>query len=291
MDKHIQAVNLPKISAIYYALLQCGYDFYAFEKDAGLVKKVETFRVELTDFPNLFFSEAKQNTCEVYPYWPRAAMLESAAFYIDCNNMQFRNFEAYRNYIMSAGNISEAERNQSFWQWLEGFPAALKAVFDSKEFQAYLRWENEWIEQQNLVWKNDLDRIKELLDICVRSRLSPIQEVCVVLNPIKCAYSADYHIDGSRWFYCSGIFSPASVVHEFLHHIVHPFVSEYKETILKHRMPLSDIDSSYYLANDEYGKLHAFEEYIVRKLTNTAMAENFPSDISLYINQILNDLS
>lgn len=71
----------PAISAIYFALLQNGYDFYAIERDLLTVNRLDSFASsDRGAYP--FFSEVRQNTCAVYPYWPRAALLETAAFYL-----------------------------------------------------------------------------------------------------------------------------------------------------------------------------------------------------------------
>lgn len=190
MGKTIYINSKPEISAIYFALLQCGYDYYAFEKDAGLVKAIEGFRIEKGMHSDSFFMGVKQSSCKVYSYWPRAAALETATFYLDSNHEKFKNFNAYRENIMSASNISDAERNLEFWAWVKNFPAALSHVFKSKEFQAYFTWERKWIEQQNIIQENELSDIKRVLDSC--EKYPPrIQKITIVLNPIKCAYSAD----------------------------------------------------------------------------------------------------
>lgn len=290
MENQILISNIPAISAIYFALLQCEYDYYAVEKDVNLVEKIEGFRMTQGNFDNPFFSDVKQNTCKVYSYWPRAAELETATFFLS-NNMQFGDFGGYRKNIMSASNISDEERNQAFWEWVEGFPAALRSALGSKEFQAYLNWENEWVKQQNIIRKRDLLHIQKVINICSSDYASPIQKVSIILNPIKCAYSADYHMYRSQLFFCSGAFRPESVIHEFLHHIVHPLVKEHKVKILQCHAPYPDIDSSYYLAGDENGELNAFEEYMVRNLTKVILTGNFPSGLSLFLNGLLHDLS
>lgn len=291
MEKRISIHNISEISAIYFALLQCGYDYYAFEKDADLIKTIEDFRVAQFDRDISFFSEVKQKTCEVYPYWPRAAALETATFFFDRVSMQFKDFKTYQNNIMSASNISDVERNQDFWEWVKDFPSALACVLNSNDFQAYLSWEDKWIEQQNLIWEKDLGVIQRTLDICVRDYASPVQKVSIVLNPIKCAYSADYHMDGTQFFFCSGAFRTDSVIHEFLHHVVHHSVEESKDVVLQCRARYPDIDESYYLSNDEVGRINAFEEYMVRCLTKSVLANSFPSGLDLFIDEILRNFS
>lgn len=287
MDVRISIMNIPQISAIYFALFQCGYNYYAVAKDNGLVKSLEKYKLKCGIFEGSFFSEAKQNTCEVYPYWPRTALLETATFFLDSTNSQFLNFDAYRFKIMHADNISDEEKNIIFWQWIKGFPSALCNVLFNEGFQSYLQWENKWIEQQKYLLEDDLFDLQKVLSACSNYYDSPIQKVSVVLNPIKCAYSADYHITEDQLYYCSGRFQKESVVHEFLHHVVHPYIAEYKDTVLQYGGDFPDVDLSYYLAGDELGRLNAFEEYLVRKLTPLAVTDNLPSDIGTFINEIL----
>lgn len=87
VSEQIIVTNIPEISAIYFSLLQCGYDFYKIEREPEQVAKVENFLE--SDSETNFFSKVKQDTCEVYPYWPRAALLEKAAFFSIRNNRSF----------------------------------------------------------------------------------------------------------------------------------------------------------------------------------------------------------
>ena len=85
------------------------------------------------------------------------------------------------------------------------------------------------------------------------------------------------------------MFSPPghSVIHEFLHHVVHPTVAEQKDMILKHRQVNDQLDQSYYLAGSDSGVLNAFEETVVRSLTKEIMNHKFPDDLSVYIEHFL----
>lgn len=76
--EQITISNIPEISAIYFALLQSGYDYYTMERSQNHISYIQEYiGAENT---TLFFAGVKQNTCEVYPYWPRAAILETASF-------------------------------------------------------------------------------------------------------------------------------------------------------------------------------------------------------------------
>lgn len=280
-NEKIEISSIPAISAIYFALLQCGYDYYSFERSAEHINAIKMFRE--TDTALEFFSEIKQNTCAVYPYWPRVAMLESATFYIHPDMNDFTDIKRYRDFIMSAGNITDDERGLSFWEWIVLFPRELKKVLLSDSFKNYMKWENQWIQQQNILHKNQLEFLKSCIDFCVKYYYSPIKSVQLVLSPIKCVYSSDYHIIGDCFLFSSGAFKIDSVIHEFLHHIVHPTVTKCKSHILAGKQKYKDIDASYYLTGDENGMLNAFEEFAVRSLTKKFQEGIFPTDLEMYI--------
>lgn len=284
--KGLSITNISAISAIYFALLQCKYDFYAIERDAEMVERLRSFIIpECNEYS--FFSEVRQNTCEVYPYWPRAAMLETATFYMDLPHECFYDFHAYKNTILSAANISDIERNQLFWDWITKFPSALKYVLQSNHFHRYLEWETAWIEEQNDKYKKELENIWNILVLCMERFKSPIQTIQVVINPIKCVYSADHHLKDNHFIFCSGCLSEESVIHEFIHHIVHPIVENRKNEILRCNMENLNIDTSYYLNHDELGAVNAFEEYVVRSLTDVLVSGNVPKDLNAFFDQYI----
>lgn len=283
MEK-IAITNNPAISAIYYALLQCGYDYYALERNEEHIRAVEAFRQPATLPP--FFTEVKQSTCEVYPYWPRAAMLEAASFYLNNENSGFSDFEKYRDLILSAGNIANEERDSHFWNWITDFPKAMKSVMDSKAFTEYLEWENDWIAQQNVIYAEELALLQTCLAHCVKEYKLPVKRIQIVLSPIKCVYSSDYHLVDDCFVFSSGRFQTESVIHEFLHHVVHPVVLTHRDNILSRERQYPGIDESYYLAGDDAGRLNAFEEFAVRSLTKSFVDKAFPSDFDAFVRSI-----
>ena len=281
-------IQLPKISAVYYGLLQSGYDFYAPERSAGHIRDIGAYRGR--ELSNAFFSGARQNTCEVYPYWPRAFIMESASFFLNDSNTGFRDFGTLRRKILSAGNISERERDESLWKWLEGFPRAVASVLSDGSFAGYLEWEREWIAGQERIHRGEVSLIRECLETCTGRYHSPVREIRVCLNPIKCVYSSDYHLADGCFIFSSGAFRADSIIHEFLHHVVHPAVEERKAMILKRRPVNEQLDDSYYLSGDDCGVLNAFEETVVRSLTEEVMKGKYPGDLSAYLESVLAEM-
>lgn len=285
---HLEPVtisNIPEISAIYYALLQSGYPFYMMEREKAHIDSIHSFTLP-QDIP-LFFSAIKQNTCEVYPYWPRAFILETASFYLLPDHSDFQNFHSLYKKVMSFGNISHCERDHKLWTWLEGFPTALSKILSSDSFSQYLKWENSWIAQQNKQYRSELQAINSCLNMCVSQYNSPVHSIQIVVNPIKCVYSSDYHLNENRFVFCSGAFRVDSVIHEFLHHVIHPAIEHVRDTILTHRRSYENIDGSYYLSGDDFGQLNAFEEYAVRELTTAVLGGNAPRTLIPFLDALI----
>lgn len=282
--------NDPAISAIYFALLQCGYEFYSPERGAEHTDKLRGF-IAPGSCECGFFSEVRQTACEVYPYWPRAFMLESATFYMDLPGACFADFDAYKSVVLSAPNISGAERDRTFWNWVSEFPAALRDVLQSGPFSRYLDWENAWTAGQNREHQADLQKIEDILELCAEAFNSPFRSVKIVLNPIKCVYSADYHIKGKTFVFCSGALRTESVIHEFIHHLVRPAVLRRKDEILQYGFEGLSLDASYSLDGGDRGKLNAFEEYMVRRLTDRISNGDSPENWGLFFDREIGNLS
>lgn len=279
--------NNTKISAIYFALLQCGYDYYVMGRKEKEIESIRRWKDDSLCFE--FFMNTKQSSCEVYPYWPRAALLETASFYLAENDIRFEEFSRLYEHIMSAGNITDQERDPSLWEWMADFPEAIDEVLSNDLFINYLSWEKVWIELQNVKYEKELQLIQKCVDTCLEKYDSPIQEVKILINPIKCIYSADYHLDDNCFVFSAGGFNKELVIHELLHHVIHSAVINKKKDILLKNRKFKDLDDSYYLSGCDEGRLNAFEEYAVRRLTKNIMEDKFPVDIVTYLEDLLSE--
>ena len=281
----MKIIQIPEISAIYYGLLQSGYDFYSIERSSEHVNALMKFTSKGT--ASDFFAGTRQQTCEVYPYWPRAFILEAATFFLNDSRTAYRDMEGLKRRILSTGNITDRERDSSLWEWLEGFPEALRCVLADTGFSGYMEWEKKWTARQNDVCREELEQIRRCLEICTGRYDSPVKEIRICVNPIKCVYSSDYHLDGDRFVFTSGAFQAGSVIHEFLHHVLHPVVEAQKAEIFAKRPEDKQIDESYYQDGSDSGILNAFEETAVRSLTEDIMRDEYPDDLMIYIKTIL----
>jgi len=265
-----------KISAIYYALWQCGYEYAHIEREGAHKEALAAFAAGEA---HPFFAGVRQTTCEVYPYWPRAALLETATYHVAQGKSH--HFEVLRSKIMSAPNVADNERDEGFWAWLAEFPAALQEVLHSEGFRRYLAWERTWCDELSRKNQAKLAKIQRCLDVCRARYASPVRDVQLLISPIKCVYSADYHLVGETFVFSSGQLAVESVIHEFLHHVVHPAVLRCAEEIPERTYP--GLDASYYTA----GKVNVFEEYAVRSLTDLAMADALSKDLDGFLRMLI----
>ena len=265
----IELRQIPEISAVYYALLQSGYDFYAVGKRLELVKQLEAFRGETE---SSFWKAARQNSCKTYPYWPRAALLEQAALCIVDGELK----PEYHSMVMDADNLMDEERDEVFWKWIVDFPSKLSAVMERERFREYIVWEHAWMKAQEKGSEGMLRRLSELLSKCKRVYDLSFDRISVVLSPIKCAYSADYHWINDCLFCTVGALNSRSILHECMHEAVHREVQDLKEEILSKGMMRSDFDPSYCLNGDEQGRINAFEECAVREIVERVLDGEIP---------------
>lgn len=280
----IQLTLHPGISAVYYGLLQSGYDYYPIERSSEHTATVRRLLDAKADAS--FFAGARQSTCEPYAYWPRAFILEAAALGLE-DDGSYRDFEAFRNRIMAAPNISDTERDESLWNWLTAFPAELARMMESDGFRRCLAWEEEWIAGQKKASCEELRKIEECLGICAERYGLEVDEIRIHIDPIKCVYASDHHRDGTRLLFTAGVLRADSVIHECLHLVVHPEVERQKKKILQHDHKDEMIDRSYFLSGDEAGMLNAFEETVVRAMTDHVLKDDYPSDLPDFIEKCL----
>lgn len=286
MDRtKIEIISDTVFSALYYGLLQSGYTFYALGRDRELMLNVQSF-IRSTDV-HAFWKGVKRTSCDVYPYWPRAFMLEAALFYIDQKRHSFVNFLEYQKHILDMTNIENSERENEFWDWIKDYPNALLQVMNSEGFLEYLQWEKEWIAEQKHLCSEELCLLQNYLSVCTQKYQSSVNFVRVILNPIKCIYSADYHLHGKCLTVTLGRFSVDSILHEFLHQVVHPVLIKNCEHVHSVDKKFPGVDASYYLDKTDAGNLSAIEEYVVRQLTDAVVRGNYPNDLDMYVNSWL----
>ncbi len=282
-----------EINAIYYGLLASGYDFAEIGKSAdlsGLILRAKAGRIPRRHAG--FFAAARQNTCGQYPYWPRAALMESAVFFIgDTANSPPFDDRRYREYVMSRRNLLPEEADGGFWAWISHFPAALRGILDNEAFRRMNRELDCIVERVAAAQDEELRELFVKLETIYEAERMELKTVEVIICPLKCAYSADYFECDGKQHVIIGEWRPESVIHESLHPAVNRHTAKRRDEILRYSnretLQNSGIDESYFLSNDGDGILNAFEEIAVRKLAAAVCGEAQPADIDGIISGML----
>lgn len=277
----IEIKSNTEINAIYFGVALSGYEYSDISKSAYIIELAERVKnyQGLSDAKS-FFSNARQNSCDVYPFWPRAALLETAAFYIDDTRFKFNEYCAYVN---SRPNLTEDEKSDDFFRWIRDFPKYLNQIKANHFFQEI----NNQFENavKRLSTDSEVQKVRtiENLNILANDIVLDISTISVIICPLKCIYAADYFIAGSEMSVILGDFIPHSVIHEYLHLIIHPKIKSHKGVILS-QLDSSKLDlpRSYFLGNDESGLLNAFEEHIVR-----IVSSSITDDAEVNVDQII----
>jgi len=273
MDKlRIITSSNTDINAVYFGIALSGYEYADIDKSDDIIEMLQQIRsYSGLDEAKQYFSNTRQPLCEVYPFWPRAALLESATFFI--NGKSF-DFDSYCTYVKALPNLTTEEKSEDFFCWAKDSPKYVTQIKSDPFFQNINTRIHSKVTETSL---NSIEKTRliegklEKLSATVESAISTIS---LIICPFKCVYSADYFTEGSVMSVILGNFLPSSIVHEYLHPIVRLHIKKYRERIvtldgIKHL----DLDKSYYMNNDEKRLLNAFEENIVRKISDSILYE------------------
>jgi hypothetical protein len=288
MSYLIEVMNSTAINAIYFGLIASGYNYADIQKPDEILKLIKPIKDnQLRKTINNYFSEAYQYTCKAYPYWPRAALMETASFFInDLHNTDTFDYLRYHNEVMNFTNLLESEKDEHFWEWIKEFPSMLKDISLDKEFREIDECIKKWILAKSKTLEEKIAIIEQSLIKLAVSEGKEVEPIKVIISPLKCVYSADYQVSDGKLFVVLGDFLPNSVVHECIHTIVHPYIIDLRSDILKcFGSETFNIDKSYYLNEDEDGFINAFEENIVRRVTKFVV----DGDCNISIKDLLMD--
>jgi hypothetical protein len=265
-----EMVSNLEINAIYFGLILSGYEYSSIEKSSNVLSIIN----DIITYPGLddikqYFARTRQKTCEAYPFWPRAALLETATFFIDNEGLSF---DAYADYVNSRPNLSVMERDEDFFLWVQEFPKYLKVIKTNRFFREINKRLSDIVTEIAGVASMDVLELVSALDLLANGTTIDVSSLSVAICPLKCIYSADYYVSGAEMSVILGDFLPHSIIHEYMHLIVHPNIFKYKESILS--IPKSKqltAVGTYDISEATNSFIYDFEECIVRTATNLVL--------------------
>lgn len=274
-DVKIVVESSGAINAIYFGLAASGYTFARDRKEQDVLRMIE--RVEAQRLPKdleRFFQGARQDGCEPYPYWPRAALMETRTLFADDGL-------GYIDTVMRAPNLLDEERDERFWRWIGQFPEVLDHVLALDAFQLFDEEMRDWVERERALNQDKIDLTARALSslLCDLSALPGM--IRILLCPLKCAYAADYQQRDGIFNVIVGELATGPVMHEFLHPIVHPHIEKLRGRIL------SRLVGGRPGVGDENALLNQFEGHIARTLTELLQSGRRHIDIHAVIEREL----
>ena len=289
-EKRIEMISDRKIAAVYFGLMQSGYEYHAAGKSSEDVRQWESFRDMPVSYDTAFFRGARQTTTGIYPYAARAAALEMAAFYVDEENEAFINEEAYRSKLAASGLIKD--REQEFFAWVKGFPKSMHSVMHCQGFARYMQWEENWLKHQIRLRKHEIQKRDEVVSYFMKRQDTAVKKVFLALCPLKCTFASDYVVENGALYAIAGVLRLDETMHEFYGHLLQPFVFKYGDEIAAlrnlHRLKVED---SFFGDRKEIGRLNAFKEYAVRELTAKISIDQYKLDLDKFILSLIKPLA
>lgn len=228
------------VFAVYTGLIASGYDLLEISAENPVSQVVEDIRkVPWPEKVLTYFKMARKRDAGVNPYWPRAAMLLIASFYVG---------ETGRNPCMTRSlwsrklaehihtlPISPRDKSSDILKWLEGFPGTYALIFDEPAFDGLWRSYKKAMETKLPVFADVTEKtISSFLRLTGASE-NDLPAVCVVPNPLQAPQVADFvTVDGIVYMIIADP-RPASIIHELLHNVFEPGLRSAKTTILQYR--------------------------------------------------------
>ena len=119
-------------------------------------------------------------------------------------------------------------------------------------------------------------------NIQINIGITSIPITSITTNYYSIKITPNKNIINKKFIYSSGSLKKEAILHEFIHHTIHPIVEKRKDEIAHYNFSNLNIDTSYYLDNDMTGRLNAFEEYSVRVLTDLIISGNIPDNLDVF---------
>lgn len=211
------------ISALYFLMLNGGYDYYKFKKDKDILNSIESFRVIKNEYKKIVekleITDGRPNS-----FWPNLFIAECLMFNLDSNG-KIISMENFLDYIKNRNNIDfkdislfEIESNSINIQNI------ISKIIKTEEFKEYYKFAGEFITQTIEKNKLALIDVTNIIESINNEFGTKFESVNIILDPIKCIYSADPYYEENTINIILGEFNKLSIYHEFVHIIVEKFL-------------------------------------------------------------------
>lgn len=264
------------VFTLYAGLTASGYDLAAFPEDDPVAKIVDSLReMPLSSPAHSYFPQARLPGPGVNPYWPRAAMLLHATFFLDDDATEYTDLRALRKMVEDFP-ASDGPGNEESLAWLMGYPSAFRAVRESAHFLG--NW-SDYVEAMNperlLGFRDAALRATGALRFFGGSDLVNLPKIVLVPNPLQAQQIADFVDFQGILYVVTAAPSASSIVHECMHGILVPILEADQILRAKDLFDASLVESmvrmQYARDDGPLSWLRVFEESLVRAATSWAL--------------------
>lgn len=266
-------VNLSRpVFTLYAGLTAGGYDLANSgpENPARLV--IASIKSHRWDADAVrYFATARLCRAGVNPYWPRAAMLLDATFFLNDDPIG-----GYADATRVLRDIAEfptraSEKGEDTLRWIGRYPSMYRRIEADPAFSDL--WLQFQLSVGSQVQERFADAGREALEL-LRSGLGvkekDLPAVVVIPNPLQAVQIADFVRKDGDVFAVIAAPRPSSLIHELLHCVFEKAIAEEHDVIVSHRGLFTPavvdamLKMQYAWGVDDQSWLRVFEESLVR---------------------------
>jgi hypothetical protein len=254
------------VLTVFIGLIASGYEF---SYDKELAERIRT--VKWDDLAVEYFRKARTSYCDVYPYWPRGAMLVSASLNLDkSKRYEYNDFNSLKKSLANYSNIDPKEIGEETELWLLQLPTYYRLIRENAEFNNF--WV-EYLKKTESVADQFTEAIYEAKNKVVsRFKISGIELPEIGVMPNILGFNGDFErIDGVIYVVCAQP-DTSLVIHEYLHNIFEQGLKNMIDRIKEYSYLLNPVFEKMFLykyawAKDASSWCRVFEESLVMAAT------------------------
>lgn len=253
-----------ELFASWCALTAAGYDL---AEPTGvtveLMKGIQALPLDAQT--RTWFGQARTDSVEVNPWFPRASALSAGCFFMD------KPLDALLSFIQSTGTTMI---DDAFMEWIAPYQAYIEAVEQLNGFASL------WDRYREAILTDQVGAMLKALQLKLLSYGYSIEEELIfVPNRLQSPFLADYvYKQGELYVICSSV-NLLGIVHEYLHRALRGFEPIWLRiattTQSEWLLDLSEMKKYGYMLDDSPKSVaHALEDCVVRAVSALIVGEN-----------------
>jgi len=259
-----------RVFGMYVGLTASGYDLARLPEGDPVREVIEAIRAARWPAGAVrYFGQARRLGRGVNPYWPRAAMLLEACFFLGPDGRFTYRDELELLRTIAAFPVDPDEKDRPTVDWVRSFPRAYSEIADEGQFPSL--WSS-YLEAVEPALHEFDDAATKALQAFVEATgvtLESLPELVLIPNPLQAPEVADFvRRDGTVHIVMARP-RMSSVVHELLHEVFGPALRSARAEVVQYRHLLRPVlpamlRMQYAWGDDDESWFRVFEESLMR---------------------------